>query len=280
MIIACALLALLTVPRTTLANGNDFISVDLRVDRPEIAYAGAYQVMLYATAAARPAVNDFTNSYLSVWLDNLTGTYGKSFTQVGLINRSNGFRWFVYAEDGFTYCRGTLKYEGRGCEGTDGDIVSEGNWYNVELRNTGTEWDAMLYDTVGFPWVLATVNKISYRIYRATVTMEEGFEGTQDPYYYILNFMYLPKILVDYQTITFQNWPRSDTGIDLNQDPWRFSILFASDLVGGSAFCPDHYGAYIDYGVDEYYWGAGTGYTTCWALMFRTRTYIPRVTSP
>jgi hypothetical protein len=278
--VAVALIALLIAPRLTLADGNDFVAVELRIDEPAIAYAGAYQVSLYAAAAARPSSSDFTNAYLGVWLDDLPGTYGKSFTQVGLINRSDGFRWFVYAEDGFSYCRGTIIYGGRGCEGWSGDIVAENNWYNVELRNTGSHWDAMVYDTTGWPWVVATVNKISFRIYRATVVMEEGYTSLPDPYYYIANFMYHPKVLVNYQTYEYADWPRSSTGIDVSQSPQRFSWLYTASLPVGLPVCPDHYGAAVNYGQDEYFWATGSGLQTCVALMFWPRAYIPHVRVP
>ena len=279
-IVACMLLSLLAAPRAVLADGNDFIAVELRVDRPEIAYAGAYRAMLYATPGAVISGDDFTNVWLSLWLDVLPGTYGKSFTQVGLMKRASGFRWFVFAENGFTYCRGTTRYEGLGCEGLVGDIVSESNWYDVELRNIGVSWDAMLYDTVGFPWVLARVNKVSAQIYRATVTVEEGYATAPDPNLFIRNFMYHPRIMVDALSYTFLDWPRSDTGVDFNQDPQRFSRLSSASLPVGLPVCPDHYGATVDLWGDEYIWGAGTGYTTCEALMFWPRAYIPYVKSP
>jgi len=268
-------LALLTVMVSPVSAGNDFVTVDLRTDQLEVANAVAYQVLIYASAATQPAgANDFTSAWLSVDLGNQPGSGGAKFSQVGLMTRPGGLRWFVFAEPGVTCYRGSSTYGGIGCEGTPGDLVSTGSWYRVELRRVSGGWHAMLYDVNSVPWGLAQINDTGATIYDATVTSEQGYSGITNPYtqmdyFYSHPLHYIPA------TSTYVDWPNSANGIIPSQDPARFSQLYSVDLNGLNTFCPTHYGATLNYWNDERVWFAGTSGQTCGALMFPPKTYIP-----
>lgn len=274
MAIALLLLAVMVSP---VGAGNDFITVDLRTDQWAVANAVAYQVLIWASAATQPTgANDFTSAWLSVDLGNQPGPGGAKFSQVGLMTRPGGLRWFVFAEPGVTCYRGSSTYGGKGCEGAPGDLVSVGSWYRVELRRVSGGWHAMLYDANSFPWVLAQINDTGATIYDATVTSEQGYSTAPNPYtqmdyFYAYPLHYVPA------TGTYVHWPNSATGVDLSQNPHRFSHLYAADLNGQNTFCPTHYGATLNYLNDERIWFAGTGGQTCDALMFPPKTYIPLV---
>lgn len=257
--------------------GNDFITVDLRTDQWTVANAAAYQVLIYASAATQPAgANDFTSAWLSVDLGNQPGPGGAKFSQVGLMTRPGGLRWFVFAESGVTCYRGSSTYGGRGCEGLPGDLVSVANWYRVELRRVSGGWHAMLYDTNSFPWVLAQISDTGATIYDATVTSEQGYSGATDPYTQMDYFYSHPLHYVP-ATGAYVDWPNSANGIIPSQNSPRFSQLYSVDLNGLNTFCPTHYGATLNYWNDERVWFAGTSGQTCGALMFPPKTYIPLV---
>jgi len=268
-------LFVLTVAVSPASAGNDFITADLRTDQLAVANAAAYQVLVYASAATQPAgVNDFTSAWLSVDLGNQPGPGGAKFSQVGLMTRPGGLRWFVFAESGVTCYRGSSTYGGKGCEGLAGDLVSVANWYRVELRRVTGGWHAMLYDTNRFPYVLAQINDTGATIYDATVTSEQGYSGTTNPYTQMDYFYSHPLHYVP-ATTTYVDWPRSANGIIPSQNPARFSQLYAVDLNGQNTFCPTHYGANLNYWNNDRVWFAGTSGQTCGALMFPPKTYIP-----
>lgn len=268
-------LVLLVVMVSPISAGNDFVTVDLRTDQLEVANAVAYQVLIYASAATQPAgANDFTSAWLSVDLGNEPGPGGAKFSQVGLMTRPGGLRWFVFAESGVTCYRGSSTYNGRGCEGLPGDLVSVANWYRVELRRVSSGWHAMLYDTNSFPYVLAQINDTGVTIYDATVTSEQGYSEATNPYTQMDYFYWHPLHYVP-AAYAYVDWPRSANGIIPSQNPARFSQLRAVDLNGQNTFCPTHYGANLNYLNDDRVWFAGTSGQTCGALMFPPKTFIP-----
>lgn len=267
-LVACLLLFAAFV--SPVGAGNDFVTVILRTDESKIANAVAYQVLIYASAATQPAgVNDFTSAWLSVDLGNQPGPGGAKFSQVGLMTRPGGLRWFVFAESGVTCFRGSSTYEGRGCEGTPGDLVTVANWYRVELRRASGGWHAMVYDTNSFPWVLAQINDTGATVYDATVTSEQGYSGPTNPYTQMDYFYSHPRHYIP-ATGAYVDWPNSANGIIPSQDLPRFSQLYSIDLT-----CPTHYGATLNYFNDERVWFAGTSGQTCSALMFPPKTYLP-----
>jgi hypothetical protein len=82
------------------ASGNDFVSVDLRTDTPEVLSSLDYQVWLASEGRPNGNYPTFTSAWLSIDLDNQPGLFGHKFSQVGVITDSQGIYWFVYAETG------------------------------------------------------------------------------------------------------------------------------------------------------------------------------------
>ena len=257
-----------------LAAGNDFVNGQLRVDLPEVYNAGDYRLTLRATAIPISNGNaaDFTTAWLSVDLNNQPGLNGSLFTQVGLIARADGLHWFVYTEAGVVCQRGTTAYDTKGCIGDVGDLVSLGNWYQVELANIGGGWWMMrLYDAQGHSYNLAETWVLnSTRIYAATATMEEGYSVSQDPY--LTGDFYLSH--PQYMTAGgWKDWPASASGND--------NLLAASgwDTQGNQyIICPDHYGMDPNYNGDERAWFAGSyGQQCSWVLFPSAHSYLPLI---
>ncbi|MCL4506031.1 MAG: hypothetical protein M1434_01650 [Chloroflexi bacterium] len=270
---------LLASSTSALAAGNDFVLGDLRYDLEGVQYAGAYQDLIYADRDIRPTgQNDFTSAWIGIDLANQPGTYGRQFTQVGLILRPDGLHWFVYAESGVTCYRGASNYGSLGCQGNAGDIVSVGNWYTVELRRVsganGPEWVAMVYDTYLNPYVVAAIHSSSGVIYRAQATAEQGYSGSTNPHTAAYYLHYHPSYFVQ-APFVFTDWPRSTTFVT-GIVPHQYSEirLWASD---GTQICPTYYGATIYYPEDLWVWFAGTGGQTCESVLFWPGTWLPAV---
>lgn len=256
--------------------GNDFVYGELRIDLPQIKYAGAYDLILYAAADTRPSASgDFTTAWLSLNLANESGVGGAQFSQVGLITRPDGLRWFVYAEPGVTCHRGTPNYGSLGCQGAVGDIVAVGNYYRVELRRVSpSTWHAMIYDTYSNPYVLATINSNSTTIYRAAAVTEQGYSSSNNPYTPAYYYHYHPRYYVSAPYV-YADWPQSETGITAIS-PKKFSEIWtwASDSAN---FCPVYYGAIPNIAEDERFWFAGTGGLECSYLLFWPRVFLPLI---
>lgn len=267
-------LTLLITTQNVLA-GNDFVIGELRIDLPVVKSAGAYDLLLYTPVATRPSgLGDFTTAWLGLDLADGPGTGGRQFSQVGLIVRPDGLRWFVYAEPGVTCHRGTPNYNTLGCQGAVGDIVTTGNYYRVELRRVSSGWHAMIYDTYSNPYVLATINSTSTEIFRAQATTEQGYSSTVNPYTPAYYYHYHPRYYVTAPYI-YADWPQSTTGIT-GSSPRRYSEIWTW-ASNGATICPNYYGAGPNVGGDERFWFAGTGGTICNHLLFPQKVFLPLI---
>ncbi len=265
---------LLLTTQSAFAN-NDYVIGDLRVDLPQVRNAGAYDLLLYTPLDTRPSGSgDFTTAWLGLYLANGPNPGGKQFSQVGLIVRPDGLRWFVFAEPGVTCHRGTANYGTLGCQGSVGDIVATGNYYRVELRRVSSGWHAMIYDTYSNPYVLATINSTSGEIFRAQATTEQGYSSSPNPYTPAYYYHYHPRYYVS-APYNYAQWPQSETGIT-GVAPKRYSEIWtwASSQVN---ICPTHYGANPNVAGDERFWFAGTGGIVCNHLLFPPKVFLPLI---
>jgi hypothetical protein len=250
--------------------GNDFVVGYLRVDLSEVYNARDYRVLLNADNQPSGGYPDFTNGWFGVDLANGNGPspYPDQFTQVGLVTKSDGIHWFVYAEPGVTCLRGNQTYGTLGCEGVSGDLVSLSTWHWVELVSYGQGyWIARVYESNEVAHDVARISSTSNRIYTATSTTEEGYTVSQDPYLTASFHHWHPQYMT---TNGFQDWPQSEPG--------HFSEIYTTDLNGQNTFCPQYYGANpVEWG-DERAWFAGTGGQQCnWPLFPPYHAYLPLI---
>lgn len=268
---ACAMSFLMV--GAAIAQGNDFVVGELRVDLSEVYDSKDYRVLLLANDKPN-ASGGMTVAWLGLDLAQYNGQlYSAQFSQVGLYTDNVGLYWFVYAEPGVTCLRGTTQFGtcmgGRpcGCIGTSSDIVSLGTWHWVELVTYGQGyWIARVYDTNTNAYDVALIWSTSPRIYFAQSTTEEAYTVAQDPFLTASFYHWHPQYM---QWGTgWQEWPRSRGNIVSNSTIW----------VSPSSICPSHYGATPNMFGDERSWYAGTGGQTCFWLLFPPiRIYLPLI---
>lgn len=244
--------------------GSDFVWAELRIDLFDIVYALDYRVLLAANGKPSNGYPDYTSGWLGVYLGQFNGQpYSAQFTQVGLLTKSNGIRWFVYAEPGITCLRGQPAWGTLGCEGSVNDLVQIGSWHSVELvtYNQGF-WIARVYESNGVAHDVAKIWSNSLTIYRAGSVTEEAYAVGQDPHLLASFYHWHPQYLKG--GVGWQEWPKSDGSN---------SHIYVTDLNGQNSFCPQYYGANPNYGNDEHAWYAGMGGLQCFWLLFPTHYY-------
>lgn len=129
LVLTAALCLVFTAAGLVLAQGNDWIHGDLRVDSSEVYNARDYKVSLL-TDNHPDIQGDFTVAWLGL---DLAQPGSGQFAQVGLLTDIDGVQWFAYAEPGVTCLRGDPAWGTDGCIGDPGDIVNFGSWHWVEL---------------------------------------------------------------------------------------------------------------------------------------------------
>ena len=239
--------------------GNDFVDVELRVDRAAVNQAGDYRSVILAAAAPR-RTGGFTNGWLGVNLAPFTGqVYSAQLAQVGLMTSDAGLQWFVYAEPGVQCVRGTPAWIGgdgvvRGCVGAVGDLVALGQWHTVELATYGQGfWVARVTDAAGVSHDVARILSGSRRIYRAMEVSEESWWTATDPGLTMAYGHRHPQYWVPGQGFT--DWPGSVDGQrnDLYTAP--------TGVCRGPAAAG--YGARVAVAGDPRSWWAGNGGAVC-----------------
>jgi hypothetical protein len=143
--LATATAIALSITSIAQAAGNDFFNGTLRFDQSEVALAGDYYVNIAqvenpTTVYLSP--HDFTTAWLGIYLDHQPGLFGMKFSQVGIQVRQNGLQWFVYAESGINWCRGTT-HGSMECRGNVGDIVQTYHFAAFQLRRV---WMGFYYN--------------------------------------------------------------------------------------------------------------------------------------
>ena len=257
----CSMTAIISV---VLAQGNDWVAGDLRVDSGEIYGARDYRVSLLTDAAPATA-GGYTAAYLGLDLALFDGTpYSAQFTQVGLLTDEGGIRWFVYAEPGVTCLLGSPEWGTRGCLGDPNHLVAFGSWHRVELVTYGPgQWIARVYDDGGTGYDVAIIWSDGTRIYFAESATEEAYSVSPDPFLQASFYHWHPQLKIG---SVFQEWPESVGGNNSTILVWPASI------------CPDHYGASPNWTGDERAWFAGTGGQVCsWLLFPSVHVYLPAV---
>lgn len=250
--------------------GNDFVYGDLRVDVSEIYSAKDYRVWLNATALPSGGFPDYTTAWLGVRLAQFNGQpYSAQFSQVGLLTKSDGIRWFVYAEPGVTCLRGSQAWGNMGCQGSVGDLVSLGTWHQVELVTYQQGfWIARVYDNNDVGYDVAKIWSTSTRIYRAGSVTEEAYGALQDPYLTTSFYHWHPQYMIPWSG--FKDWLESDSSGE--------SHIYVTDLNGQNTFCPQHYGIRPNRFGDERSWYAGSGGENClWPLFPSEHLFLPLV---
>ena len=255
---------------TSVKAGNDFITVDLRTDVPEVLNSLDYRVWIASGGGPTGNYPTFTTAWISVYLDNQPGLYGVKFSQVGLMADSQGIYWFVYAEPGVECWRGSRTYWNAelnkflGCKGDIGDLVDYGQFFKVELVTYGEGfWIARVEDSQGNPYDVAKILSNSTNIYDADVNMEEGWSQAQDPFEFGSFHLWHPQY--NSWVNGFMEWPISDNVVNR---------LYAAP----ASICPQHYGAWTNKANDPRYWVAGSGGNVCNAIMFpANKVYLPLV---
>jgi len=249
---------ILLIPVLIVEAGHNHVWGELRVDNSEIYNAQAYQIIILAFDKPSNGYPNYTTGWIGLELDNQCTTnpvFGcAQFIQVGIITKTNGARWFVYAEPGVTCKRGNLAWGSYGCTGEVGDIVNIGVWTKVELRKYINYWEAVVYDTNSNPYVVATINTNHQRIYRAYVDMEESYATVEDPWMLAKFYYYNPKYSVDGNS--FVDWPVS-TGEIINGIR-SDSYIDAGDDLGNEFFCPSIYSFRYPSLSNERYWYIGS----------------------
>jgi len=255
-----------------LAAGNDFVVGDLRVDLSEVYNATDYKVHLLASdEPSSGSDDDFTTAWLGVFLAQYIPGVPDSgqFSQVGLLTKKDGIRWFVYAEPTVTCLRGWHDPgDDRHCYGFVNDLVALGSWHQVELvkYTQNNYWIARVYDSGGTAYDVAKIWSNSNRIYMARSDTEEGYVENSDPYLTASFYHWHPQ----YMGAGWQEWPES-SGNNCN------SIW--TDAINGPDPCPAHYGADPYWTGDPRAWFAGTAGKWCDVdpLFPATYTYLPDI---
>jgi hypothetical protein len=258
----------------TIADGNDFVYGELRVDLPEIYNAKDYQVDLLAEAGPSNSSNGYTTAWLSIHLDNQAGTFGQKFTQVGLLTDQNGVYWFVYSEAGVSCLQGSVFWRDNnqvpiGCRGNLYHWVSINTWHTVELvkYSTNSYWIARVYDADGHGLDMAAIFSSNTRIYRANSTTEEAYLGSTDPNMQAKFHHHEPRYKNVDTFTSFQLWPRSNG---------NNSRIYTTAINTPLPICPNKYGATPNIDNYEYKWFAGTGGQICnWILFPAFHHYLP-----
>ena len=255
-----------------LAEGNDFVIGDLRVDLSEVYYARDYKVHLLANdKPSSGSDDDFTTAWLGVFLAQYIPGVPDSgqFSQVGLLTKKDGIRWFVYAEPTVTCLRGWHDPDDdRHCYGFVDEIVTLGSWHQVELvkYTQNNYWIARVYDSGGTAYDVAKIWSDSNRIYMARSDTEEGYVESSDPYLTASFHHWHPQ----YMGTGWQEWPESSD--DNCNSIW-------TEAINGPDPCPDHYGADPYWTGDPRAWFAGTDGKWCDVdpLFPATYTYLPDI---
>jgi hypothetical protein len=272
-IIRVTMSVILTVPITlllalgvALAEGGDYLVGALRIDPWEVANSKDYKVWLQANEKPQ-ALGGMTTSWLGVDLAQYVPgqLYSAHFTQVGLYTDRDNLLWFVYAEpgveclEGFSQFGTCLNNRPCGCTGDPNQFVSMGTFHAMELVTYGEGfWIARVYDAGGQATDVAKIFDPGTRIYDASVTTEERYTGTTDPFLTARFYYWHPR----YQAPDgpFAEWPTSSAD--------KVSSIFAADWNGVNSFCPQHYGAVPNVNGDERAWFAGTDGQVCSWLLF------------
>lgn len=257
-----------------LAEGNDFVIGDLRVDLSEVYNARDYKVHLLANdKPSSGSDDDFTTAWLGVFLAQYIPGVPDSgqFSQVGLLTKKDGIRWFVYAEPTVTCLRGWHDPDDdRHCYGFVNDLVALGSWHQMELvkYTQNNYWIARVYDSNGIAYDVAKIWSDSNRIYLARSDTEEGYVESSDPYL-TASFYHWHPWYMKWGT-GWQEWPES-SGDNCN------SIW--TEAINGPDPCPAHYGADPYWTGDPRAWFAGTGGKWCDVdpLFPATYTYLPDI---
>ncbi|NUM48857.1 MAG: hypothetical protein HUU38_29480 [Anaerolineales bacterium] len=245
------------------ALNNNYVYNELRIDSPEIYSAQDYKVQIAADALPN---NTGSTTFTAGWLGIRLGTTGECnqstyycLTQVGLLTREDGIHWFAYygVAGGITcYHGGTSFFNGKGCLGPLGDIVTLGSFHTVELAGYSTHWIARVYDVNGIAYDVARFSKNSTRIYRATVDFEEAWVTGPDPQLLGSFFFYHPQYL---SGNNFLEWPQTNLPPSMDQS----NRGMAWDQNGHNTICPSPYAFLMNYYGDSRMWWAGSGGQVC-----------------
>jgi len=250
---------LLVSPSGRVDAGHNHVWGELRVDHPDIYLAQVFQITIMALDKPSNGFPDYVDGYIGLELDNQCSSnpvFGcAQFVQVGILAKTDGVRWFIFAEPGVVCHRGNQAWGSLGCEGSITDFINIGTWYRMEMQKQTNNWVAVIYDTYNNPYTVATINSTSQRIYKAYIDMEEAYGAAQDPHMIAKFNFYHPRYSND--GYTFFEWPES-TGEILNGNKVGSSFILAGDDFGQNAFCPSIYGFEPPSFSDERYWYIGT----------------------
>jgi hypothetical protein len=258
-------LLLIAAVNIVIADGNDFVIGEFRVDLAEIKNAQDYKLDLLATSL--PSQNGgYTVGWIGINLANQTsGNFPDKFTQVGLFTDKDRIYWFVYSEAGVSCLQGNNFWNDPqvgviGCRGYLTPSVILNTWHTVELVSYGTGfWYARVYDANQNPKDVAQIFSSSTTIYRAYSATEEAYSSANDPNLEATFYHHEPR----YKNVNafggFQLWPRSSGS--------NVSYIYTTAINTPLPICPNKYGATPNIDNNEYKWLAGTGGQICnWTL--------------
>jgi hypothetical protein len=271
LVVLTSCFTLLVGITTVIANGNDFVVGEFRVDLAEVTSAQDYKLDLLATSL--PSQNGgYTAGWIGIYLDNQTsGHFPKKFTQVGLYTDKDRIYWFVYSEAGVACLQGNNFWNDPqvgviGCRAYLTPSVTLNTWHTVELVSYGTGfWYARVYDANQNPKDVAQIFSSSTTIYRAYSATEEAYSVANDPNLEATFYHHEPR----YKNINaygdFQLWPRSNNG--------NISYIGTTTINTPLPICPNKYGATPNIDNYHYKWFAGTGGQICSWILFPPLLY-------
>jgi hypothetical protein len=263
------LLFLMVTTPVSVKAASDQIIGDLRVDNSDINTSRDYMVWLsadYATAGYDPT---YTAAWIGINLANNPGTYGQLFSQVGILVRSDGPHWFVYAETDVVCERGSYYWWNNdlqkylGCIGDSTDYIDNYvKYYQMELLHQPGYWVAKVADDQGNLHQVARILSNNSTIYRAQVTMEQAYPDGWANYHLQGQYDMWHPI---YHSAAFNGyglWPQSSSSNSDNRNLiWPWSSI-------GENLCPAYYSTRPSFNGDPYEWYAGTGAYACKRVIF------------
>lgn len=236
------------------ADGNVWLTTNLRKDHPNIFYSRDYRLFVNATTLPSTSLplNTGTAGWLSVDLGNNAG-----FSQVGLVAYPDGLHWFAISFYPITCKRGNSHWGTLGCLGNVGDLVSLNNFHQVRIYKpsaSGSVWNMYVYDTAGNQYLVAEIQSTSDRIYKASATFEEAYVGSSDPQAFGQFYFASPQYKAGADWL---NWAPSVTTTGTHN--WADTNPQTS--------CPQPYG-YTPNPLGDWYWFAGSGGKRCSFLFY------------
>lgn len=277
------LLGIIVIPLSpSEAGSNVFVATNLRVDQQAIYSSGDYRAWFEALGYPNSNPGTFTTGWLSINLDTQEGTFGKKFTQVGLMGDSTGIYWFVYSELGVYCLRGNYAWYNYdldmylGCKGDPYDLVTIGNYHAVELVTYDQgEWIARVQDQYGFPTDVATFPQTPVRIFQAQANFEEGYIEDVDPFVFGQYVIAHPQYML--WNVGFQEWQETQlplittTPSGPTETPYPLynqTYVASNPDLPEPSICPDHYGMDPNYDQVSHIWFSGTNGIVCDWILF------------